>query len=255
MGQSRHLTLRRPDHCARCKHTLRAGDVAWWNADQRVVECGACHPELSTAGASARRVGQRRYENRDRRTREQHRFTGGLRMALTEAPRHETSWATGAEGERRVGGMLDKVAASASVRVVHDRRIPGSSTNIDHIAVAPSGVYVIDTKRYQNKLVEDRMRRGPASLHVGGSAKPEMVEQMQRQIDVVRPMIDVDVPVIPVLCFIDANWKLFNRSFRVAGVSVCHPVVLRRWVGRRGTLTPECVDDIHRALLRRLRAA
>src|SRR5258708_5318836 len=139
MGQSRHLTLRRPDQCAVCKDALAAGEVAWWDAEQRVVECGACHPELSTASASAQREGERRYENRDQRTRDRHRFTGGLRMALTEAPRHETSWATGAQGERRIASLLDKLAEDGCVRVVHDRRIPGSSANIDHVAVAPSG--------------------------------------------------------------------------------------------------------------------
>jgi Nuclease-related domain. len=255
MGQSRHLTLRRPDHCAVCNDTLEVGEVAWWDADRRVVECGACHPELSTAGASAQREGQRRYANRDRRTREQHRFTGGLRMAMAEAPSHETSWKTGAEGEHRVGGMLDKLAAGGSIRVVHDRRIPGSSANIDHIAVAPSGVYVIDTKRHQNKLVEDRIRRGPAALHVGGSSKPQMVEQMQRQVDAVRKAFDVEVRVVPVLCFIDANWRLFNKSFQVDGVYVCHPIVLRKWVGRNGPLTIDGVEDLNRRLLRRLRAA
>lgn len=151
--------------------------------------------------------------------------------------------------------MLDKLAADGSVRVVHDRRIPGGSANIDHIAVAPSGVYVIDTKRYQNKLVEDGMRRGPASLHVGGSSKPKMVEQMRRQVEIVRHAFDVDVPVVPVLCFIDAEWRLFNKSFRVAGVSVCHPTVLRTWIVRDGPITCDGVEDLHRRLLRNLRAA
>jgi len=176
-------------------------------------------------------------------------------MALAEAPRHETSWATGAQGERRVGGMLDKLAADGSVQVVHDRRIPGGSANIDHIAVAPSGVYVIDTKRYRDKLIEARMRRGPESLHVGGSPKPKMVEQMHRQVDVVRRAFDVAVPVVPVPCFVDANWRPFNKSFRVAGVSVCDPTILRKCVGRNGPITRDGVDDIHRRLLRNLRAA
>ena len=52
-------------------------------------------------------------------------------MALTEAPTHETAWRTGADGERRVACMLDKLAADGSVRVVHDRRIPGSFANIE----------------------------------------------------------------------------------------------------------------------------
>lgn len=255
MGQSRHLTLRRADQCAVCDDTLGVGEVAWWDAERRVVECGACHPEASVAGASAQREGDRRYANRDHRTRAQHPLTGGLRMALTEAPSHETAWWKGAQGERGVGGMLDQLAAKGSIRVVHDRRVPGSSANIDHVAVAPSGVYVIDTKRYQNQLVESRFRRGPAALHVGGSSKPKMVKQMHGQVDVVRRIFDVEVRIIPVLCFIDANWQLFNKSFDVAGVRVCHPTVLRKWLGRNGALTLDGVEDLNRQLLRHLRAA
>jgi hypothetical protein len=38
------------------------------------------------------------------------------------------------------------------VAVLHDRRIPGSRANIDHIAIAATGVWVIDSKRYKRKL-------------------------------------------------------------------------------------------------------
>ncbi len=36
--------------------------------------------------------------------------------------------------------------------VLHDRRIPGSKANIDHIVVGPAGVFAIDTKRYTGKI-------------------------------------------------------------------------------------------------------
>jgi hypothetical protein len=35
--------------------------------------------------------------------------------------------------------------------LLHDRRIPGTRANIDHLAVTPTGVYVIDTKKYQGR--------------------------------------------------------------------------------------------------------
>jgi hypothetical protein len=34
------------------------------------------------------------------------------------------------------------------VHGVHDRRVPGCKAIIDHIAVSPGGVYVIDAKKY-----------------------------------------------------------------------------------------------------------
>lgn len=123
-----------------------------------------------------------RHANRDRQTRERHRFTGGMHMALTEPPSHEKSWGVGAVGERKVGGMLDEMARGSSMLAINDRRVPGSSANIDHIAIAPSGAYVIDTKRYRDKLVENRMRRGSSSLYVCGSSNPQMFEAMHRQL-------------------------------------------------------------------------
>jgi len=66
-------------------------------------------------------------------------------------------WARGAAGEERVAAILAK-HLHASVVVLHDRRIPGTRANIDHIAVAPSGVWVIDAERYKGKLAVTRPR-------------------------------------------------------------------------------------------------
>jgi Nuclease-related domain len=62
--------------------------------------------------------------------------------------------------------------------VLHDRRIPGSRANIDHIVVAPCGVFVIDAKNYKGR-VEKRDRGGFFStdcrLYVGGRDKTPLV--------------------------------------------------------------------------------
>src|SRR5688572_673792 len=108
--------------------------------------------EHGTAGASARREHDRRKATRQARTRLKHRWIGGLLLALREAPVHERAWARGAEGEERIARRLAKLLGSNGVVLMHDRRLPGSRTNIDHIAVAPSGVWVIDAKRYKGKV-------------------------------------------------------------------------------------------------------
>ena len=58
-----------------------------------------------------------------------------------------------------MGARLDGLA-SESIRVMHDRRIPRSKANIDHIVVTPGGVWVIDTKRYVGKAPEKRVEGG-----------------------------------------------------------------------------------------------
>jgi hypothetical protein len=76
---------------------------------------------------------------------------GGVILALTDEPQPTTAWARGAAGERQVGSMLDGLVGD-DVVALDDRRIPRSRANIDHLAVVPSGVWVIDAERYQGQV-------------------------------------------------------------------------------------------------------
>lgn len=38
------------------------------------------------------------------------------------------------------------------IRVLHDRRVPGTRGNIDHLVVAPAGIFVVDAKRYDGLI-------------------------------------------------------------------------------------------------------
>ncbi len=69
---------------------------------------------------------------------------------MTDDPQSTTAWRIGALGEERLGNRLNEFRAD-SMRVLHDRRIPGTKGNIDHIAVTPTGIYVVDAKRYKGR--------------------------------------------------------------------------------------------------------
>jgi len=56
-----------------------------------------------------------------------------------------------------IGKRLDDWAAAGQGCALHDRRVPGTKANIDHVAVGAGAVWVIDAKRYQG-LVEHRDR-------------------------------------------------------------------------------------------------
>ena len=94
-------------------------------------------------------------------------------------PVHETRntkvWAQGAEGEERLGAVLD---ATEGIVALHDRRIPKSKANIDHLVVGPSGVFVVDAKNYSG-IVERRHVGGwfrpDERLYVGGRDRPPRV--------------------------------------------------------------------------------
>jgi hypothetical protein len=106
--------------------------------------------DLGTAGAGARRQHERRRARREAATREAHPHIGNLLLRLGEPPAHERSWRTGAIGEEAVAEHL--AANCPEVPVLHSRRMPGGRGDIDHIAIAPSGVRVIDTKRLKGKI-------------------------------------------------------------------------------------------------------
>ena len=100
--------------------------------------------------ASARREFERRSARREEQIRTAHPRLGGLIHALTDDPQSTRAWDVGALGEERLGHRLNEFATD-TLRVLHDRRIPGSRANIDHLAVTPTGVYVIDAKKYRGR--------------------------------------------------------------------------------------------------------
>jgi len=171
------MRLRYAGTCRLCGTTLEARAEAIYERTTKTVRCLSCSPTAAdpdqpnptpeieqprpegvrsppadpgTAGASARREFERRHAKREERVRKKHPKLGGFLLAITDDPQSTTAWDTGARGEERLGQRLNELA-SETVRVLHDRRIPGTRANIDHLAVTPTGVYVIDAKRYLNK--------------------------------------------------------------------------------------------------------
>ena len=145
---------------------------------------------------------------------------------MSDEPQSTTAWAVGALGEERLGQGLDRLAWD-TVRLLHDRRIPRSRANIDHIAVTASGVYVVDAKRYHGRphlkveggLFRPRVER----VLVGSRDCTRLVDGVLKQVEVVRGLLDSDLPVRGVLCFVDADWPLIGGDFTSRGVHALWP--------------------------------
>jgi hypothetical protein len=71
-------------------------------------------------------------------------------------------WWRGAAGERATAALLDHLPARTWV-VLHDRRLPGSRANLDHLVIGPSGVWVLDTK-----TTRAAVRATWRTVHLGG---------------------------------------------------------------------------------------
>jgi Nuclease-related domain len=61
------------------------------------------------------------------------------------------AWRRGAAGERRTARLLGPLERQGWV-VLHDLAVPGSAANIDHLAIGPGGIFVIDSKQYRGRL-------------------------------------------------------------------------------------------------------
>jgi hypothetical protein len=207
------------------------------------------------AGASARREFERRKAAREERIRTKHPKLGGLILAVSDEPQSTTAWNTGALGEERLGRGLDRLG-SDSVRLLHDRRIPRSKANIDHLAVTATGVYVIDAKKYRGRphlridggLFRPRVER----LLIGSRDCTKLVDGVLKQVDVVRGLLDPEVPVHGVLCFVEADWPLLGGNFTTRGVHALWPKKLYPQLQAQGVLTVDTIAETHRVLAQAL---
>jgi hypothetical protein len=74
----------------------------------------------------------------------------GWRLRFRASPETLT-WQRGAKGERRTARLLASLERHGWA-VLHDLAIPGSAANIDHLAIGPGGILVIDSKQYRGRL-------------------------------------------------------------------------------------------------------
>ncbi|KGN39884.1 hypothetical protein N801_18195 [Knoellia aerolata DSM 18566] len=214
--------------------------------------------ESGTAGASARREFERRKAKREERIRTKHPKLGGLMLAVSEEQQSTTAWDIGALGEEKLGKGLNRLA-SDRLRLLHDRRIPRSTANIDHLAVTASGVYVIDAKKYRGrphlKIEGGLFRPRVERLIVGSRDCTKLVDGVLKQVDVVRGLLDDDVPVHGVLCFVEADWPLIGGTFTTRGVQTLWPKKLYPKLQAEGPFTADAVAEIHLRLAHALRPA
>lgn len=271
-GGLKRVRLRRDGLCAGCGSALPARNFAWWDAGTKTLRCDTCHgggsegalpvaepavPEpaavepapMSTAGGSAQSRYQQLSARREQRIRQAHPVLGGMILALSDEPQSTTAWARGAAGERRVGAMLDKLAG-AGVVALHDRRIPRGRANIDHLAVAPGGVWVIDAKRYQGQVAKKDVGGWFSTdwrLYVGRRDCTKLVAAMAGQVEAARAALGPEwshIPIRPILCFVDAEWSWLAKPFTLEGVTVAWPKATASLLCQPGPLTAGQVAQI-----------
>jgi len=253
---------------------LAVGTPAWWDRTTRNVTCDSCYvqpidetlpkdpvavaqPDFPSrdspvinkgnAGKSSLDEYQRRHDRREARIDAKFGRFAGIVKFLTDDPQSITAWAKGSVGERVLATSLEKNLGEQAI-ILSDRRVPKTRGNIDHMVIAPSGVWVVDAKNYSG-LVEQRDVGGwfktDLRLYVGGRDRSKVLDGLAWQVAAVHSALEGhNVTVSPAVCFTDAEWRLFSKPFILRGVHVSGPNALARRITENPKLTSDEVLEI-----------
>jgi hypothetical protein len=261
-ASKKRLCLRRPDRCAVCGQELATGDEAVWDRVSRAVTCLGCDlgeaPVLEGgAGASALREYERRRRSREQRAREKLGGLGVLLARVINEPQTTRAWQQGGNGEVRAAARLAKHLKGYEVKLLHDRQIPGhGDANIDHIAIGPGGVTVIDDKTHRGKVRVDRVgglfcaRR--SVLMIGGRDQARLIASVERQVELVRTALsrvgEDQIDVRGALCFPHVDGLPILARLIVREIIIDGPKSVAKLARRPGPLQPEAIDRVWNSL-------
>lgn len=258
----RRLRLRYAGTCVLCGRALEKGCEALYHQSTRTVRCIECQPqdtpagiETGSAGVSAHREYERRRTAREARVKARFgNLIGGVALAVSGEPQSTRAWERGSLGEQKLAEALVGVD---DLIVLHDRRVPRTRGNIDHIVIAPAGVFVVDAKRYEG-LIRIRDRGGLFSrnerLYVGSRDCSALATNMAWQVSAVREALESTgpelhgVPVTPVLCFVDGEWPLLLPPESYMGVRLEGKRSIKKLVSGSGVLDRDKIGRISRIL-------
>jgi len=259
-GDPRLLRLRYPAVCGGCGIALSKGAQAYWDRAEHKATCLACAPlpgeiDAGVAGASAAEEGARR---KDKRVDDIRRRYGDYAADVAEemaARDVASSWGKGSSGESRLASFVTREVGDSTI-ALHDRLIPGTRGNIDHIFVAATGVWVVDAKAYKGQ-VEQRQFGPPWNrtneLWIGGRNRTKLASGMEKQVVAATAALKRDesfkgTDVHAALCLLESEWKLLDFPFQVGDVWVLYAGALRKRLKKPGSLSREAMQRIAQRL-------
>lgn len=227
---------------------------AWYDVEAKSVTCVDCQQQseaasrpLSTPPPWPPPIGPGAAGGQARRDARTARTWGRLAPAVefvSDEPQR------GSDGERRMAVDLERELAGEAI-VLHGRQITGTRGDIDHLVIAPSGVWVVDAKNYSGK-VERRdvgtWRMVDHRLFVNGRDRTKLVDGMNRQRAAIQKALLSagfdQIPVHPTLLFTNSEWPWFARPIEIRGVQVMWATKLCELVRQPGPLAPSAVEAL-----------
>ncbi|GAA4558094.1 nuclease-related domain-containing protein [Planotetraspora kaengkrachanensis] len=157
------------------------------------------------------------------------------------------AWRRASAAERRTEGQLKKLERSG-YRTLHARAIPGSEAQIDHLVVGPTGVYAVDSEKWDRRLPV-RVQSHRKLFHGPFNRKPRLDEarwEATQASDLISKALGREVTVVPSLAIYGPAipWRILN----IREVDVFSGSLVRKWITKRErSLTTAEVESIYRA--------
>jgi hypothetical protein len=167
-------------------------------------------------------------------------------LALRSEPHHELAFHEGATGEQAVARALERGTTHGKTVLLHDRRMPRRRGNIDHLAIAPCGVFVIDAKNHKGKVAIVRPLLGDPKVLIAGRDRTKLLDGLDRQVEAVRSALaaeHADVAVRGVLCFPNGELPLL-RKLETRGHVLLGPKGLVERLNAEGPLASPAIEAL-----------
>ncbi|MEV0616958.1 nuclease-related domain-containing protein [Nonomuraea sp. NPDC050404] len=177
--------------------------------------------------------------------------TAGVIAAILEAVYRARSsssvpaWRRTSVAERRTEAQLRKLERSG-YRTLHARAIPGSEAQIDHLVVGPTGVYAVDSEKWDRRLPV-RVQMAKKLFHGPFDMKPRLTEAKWEATEaskLISESFGREVSVVPSLAIYGppVPWKIMS----IRGVDVYQGDRARKWITKRErALTTAEIDRIY----------
>ncbi|MEU4576974.1 nuclease-related domain-containing protein [Nonomuraea sp. ATR24] len=155
------------------------------------------------------------------------------------------AWRRSSVAERRTEAQLRKLERGG-YRTLHARAIPGSEAQIDHLVVGPTGVYAVDSEKWDKRLPV-RVQMGKKLFHGPFDMKPRITEakwEAAQASELISKSYGREVSVTPSLAIYGppVPWKIMT----IRGVDVYEGGRARRWITKRErALTDTEIDRIY----------
>jgi hypothetical protein len=168
---------------------------------------------------------------------------------------HDAAWRTG-DRDTIVAAELERLTADDHLIWMHDRARPGTvHATIDHIAIGPGGITVIDSKNLSGsakvRVSNAGGMFGPRmdTLTVNNRDHTALIATVEQQAESIRDLLALrglpHIDVCAALCTSNGDGLPMFRQLRVRGVLIDDTKDVARLAARRGALNSETVAVAH----------